>query len=112
MIAMLATLAIGAAPTVEATNAATTKFVCEWEDYPEGIEQYYCSGDVCPGDILYFRLAGTASSYSWSVSHGASIISGGNSRTVTVQSPSSGGFTISLNAGGTNYFTLAQYSCF
>ncbi|HAA13961.1 MAG TPA: hypothetical protein DCE41_20650 [Cytophagales bacterium] len=105
-------LAMSSRAMVEETEAASAG-VCLWENNPTGIQQYYCAGDVCPGDILYFRAAQRQPiQYAWSVGMGASIIGSSTTREIAVQSPSVGGFTITLNTGTTTYFTLAQYSCY
>jgi len=52
----------------------------------------------CPGDIFEFTADPNGStdngSYTWTVFQGASIISGQGTRTIRVQSPSSGGFLV------------------
>ncbi|HAA13007.1 MAG TPA: hypothetical protein DCE41_15475 [Cytophagales bacterium] len=93
---------------VEKEIQAETKPAACFHNDGSGILQDLCSGE-CPGDVFVFKATSSASSYSWTVFQGASIISGQNSRTVTVQSPSVGGFLIRLSAGGSSYVDLAEY---
>ena len=74
---------------------------------------------ACEGDIFTFTADPNGStdsgSYSWSVGNGASITSGQGSQTIQVQSPSSGGFSISVSHvndcedTSLSAFTLAEF---
>lgn len=64
---------------------------------PTEIEIVQVSG-ACPGQTFTFRAdtngSTTGGSYQWTVFQGASITSGQGTRTITVASPPSGGFSI------------------
>ncbi|MEL7145155.1 MAG: hypothetical protein AAFO69_02205 [Bacteroidota bacterium] len=74
----------------------------------------------CEGDVFTFTADpngnADSGSYTWSVGQGASIVSGQGSQTVQIQSPSSGGFSISVNHindcqnTSVSAFTLAQFN--
>jgi len=75
---------------------------------------------ACQGDIFKFTADPNGStdsgSYQWSAFQGATIISGQGTATVRIQSPSSGGFSVSVNHTNScnntsvSGFTLAEFS--
>ncbi|MEL6534150.1 MAG: hypothetical protein AAFQ98_02000 [Bacteroidota bacterium] len=94
---------VGQANQVEATYASC------FDNDSSGIQQDLCAGS-CAGEVFRFRAAVTASSYSWSIIGGGTIVSGQNSRILSVQAPAWGGIGVRLEAGGVTYLDLAEYS--
>ena len=75
-----------------------------------------CQGDVFRFTATRFPSNSANGTYSWSAFQGASIISGQNTNSVLVQSPSSGGFSIQVTLTSTcnnkqvTGFTIAEFS--
>ncbi|HAA15894.1 MAG TPA: hypothetical protein DCE41_30960 [Cytophagales bacterium] len=91
-------------------ESEASSWPCQWSGgFWPGIQQYECPSN-CQGTVITFRSAQLASSYSWSVSPGSTIVSGQGTRTIQVQTPSTGGTFLTLVAGGSTYNTLAVFA--
>ncbi|MGB3180981.1 MAG: hypothetical protein WBB45_06305 [Cyclobacteriaceae bacterium] len=85
---------------------------------PTNVSIHQTSGQCVGGSFTFTAYSSgsiNSGSYSWSVSHGATITSGQGTQTITVAAPS-GGFSISVNhtndcqSTQVSGFTLAQFN--